>query len=249
MWILFQSLTESPRIYKCYAWDGPAGMKATLEAAKDIIASLPPSRPTKAELIGAFLSIQNHLMRYGSTVQNRRVLKSKPTWVGDKKPVQQADPQIRKFMKDLFSESHYLHVIRHPAAVIASMQRAAYTWRIVPDYWKSSPKELLKRWLHHENWVIQAKAEQGHYVHSLRYEDLLADPVGQTRKCYDFLNVGLPEELVSEINKTVKPRERCKNSITAIAAIDGLEEVMSLYGYEPDGTVIDVKSSQYNKQE
>src|SRR5690242_3352977 len=89
IWILYQM--ANGLLFHCYPWDGPRGMEATLKQCADLLdCEAVTSRPmtTIPELFNRILL---RVMEQGSAVQQRYV-KGELGWIGDKKPVQHADP-------------------------------------------------------------------------------------------------------------------------------------------------------------
>ena len=214
-------------------------MQATLDSAKEHVQRLPASDvPSKDNLISAFFDIQQHLMHNGSAVQHLSFHKQDILWIGDKKPVQHCDPKIRSFISCLFPDARYIHLIRHPGPVLASMRYAANSWDTVPDYWKSEAGTIVQRWLANEEQVLTAKKEFGSAVHTIRYEDLLRAPVQQMQKCFRYLQLNMATDIRSKIASTIKKKNiDRKISISRELYDSKLESIMHLYGYDFDGTI------------
>lgn len=141
IWILYQARNGMPSQYRCYPWDGPLGMEATLKACHHtLLTSLYSSQGEKA-IATTFFRIQEHLMQHGSAIQ-RPQPKTNLAWIGDKKPVQHSDPELGAFLRRHFPEARYIHIVRHPKAVVASMAKAAGNWkRGIPEYWRKKHKK------------------------------------------------------------------------------------------------------------
>ena len=239
-WILYQCRNGLPDGFRCFPWDGPLGMKATLDSAKQIWDLPKDHAPSREDLIAAFFDIQQHLMRHGSAVQPK-MDKQEILWIGDKKPSQQCDPEVRSFIAWLFPDARYFHMVRHPGTVLASMQAAARSWNTVPEYWKSGTRTILDRWLAHEEQALIAKKELGSAVLTVRYEDLLLAPVEQMQKCFGHLQIAMAEDLRSNIaNMVVNNNLNKKISISDEFHDPKLEYMMDLYGYDFDGIVRDL---------
>jgi len=172
------------------------------------------------------------LGRLGGGNRIRRWLrKRRLRWLGDKKPVQHCDPDIRAFLKQHFPSAHYLHIVRDPATVVASMMAAANTWSAgVPDYWRLGPEQILQRWTIHEQWAIDAK-EEGLPVHSLRFEDLVSDPQDSMHAIFDFLKLNSREaNLTEELDRIeTNPNRNYTHILENIPA--ATLSIMAKYGY------------------
>lgn len=237
IWTLYQSRNGRPETYIPYPEDGPVGMLATLKSARAIYQSLPISSPGKGDLVATFFNIQTHLMKFGSDVQESYPDKNALLWIGDKKPVQHADPDIRDFILDLLPASRFIHVVRNPCAVYRSIRKAAQNWAVVPDYWKGGVNEIFQRWLLHEQWVLQAKSERDVPVYSLRYEDIISNPVEQMRMCYSMLELDMPQDVQHKTRAIVRTPKSQSQALDTILEIDGLDEMMNRYGYKLDGSI------------
>lgn len=238
-WILYQSRNGRPDTFRCYPWDGPLGMRATLDAADGVVATLPADRPpTDAELTAAFHEIQDTVMKRGSAVQRALPWKRNLAWIGDKKPVQGADPEIRPFVERVFPDVRYLHIVRHPGPVLASSERMVREWDVVPAFWRDGADAILERWRIHEQWVLDARAAGRPPIHTVRYEDLLVDPVGHMERCCAFLDLPMSPLLRWRIRRLVQPANIDKTvAIEPGPRSAGIEDIMRRYGYGTDGSV------------
>ena len=154
-------------------------------------------------------------------------------WIGDKKPVQQCDPQLMPFLIEHFPDARLIHIVRHPWAVTASMESAAENWdKGVPDYWKEGSEVILDRWAIHEQWALQATAS-GHFdVHRLRLEDLARDPHTEMDAIFRFLELSSANADTSgyaEINEDPNSAYRS----TQYTDLPEVAELMKEYGYSP----------------
>src|SRR5262245_22948615 len=109
-------------------------MEATLKACSDILQEKSGDGSMDVAVARLFLRLEQELMERGSAVQ-RRYAKDALAWIGDKKPVQQADPRIFSFVRQHFPNGRFIHIIRHPQMVVSSMVTASATWSKVA-YWK-----------------------------------------------------------------------------------------------------------------
>lgn len=227
VWILYQMARGLP--CRCYPWDGPVGMEATLKACADLLDREAVTRRAATAIPELFDRILARLMEQGSDVQQPRP-KERLAWIGDKKPVQQADPDILTFIRRHFSEARFVHIIRHPQAVVSSMVAGGRTWSKV-EYWKDTPESIFERWAIHEEWVLAAKETVP--VHSLRYEDLCTDPVGQLGKVFEFLGLTMPAAAATVIDSQTKRGADDKHISFQLPRHRRAERIMELFGYCP----------------
>jgi Sulfotransferase family len=234
IWILYQAKKSNPSEFKTYPWDGPLGMQATLTACRSILHSCLDTLSQKGGVARAFFSVQEHLMRYGSPVQ-QSCKKSNLAWIGDKKPVQHGDPRLRGFIGTHFPNAHFLHIVRHPRSVVFSMIRAAKTWQQgVPRYWRGTSQEILERWVIHEEWVLKAKSLNRGLIHTLRLEDLCEEPVEKMADVFEFLAMAMSKEIVERIRELVSPTLNHKYNTLPFRVSSRANRIMKIYGYQCD---------------
>lgn len=225
IWLLYQWARNEG--FRCYPWDGPAGMEATLAVCADLLTT-PPGGETARSVPDLFEAMQRRLMAVGSAVQQPYPEKQ-PTWIGDKKPAQQADPVIHRFIEAHLPGARYVHLIRHPKAVVASMRRAGRTWAKVP-YWRSSPAAILERWATHERWVLAVKAAAPERVLTTRFEDLTQTPADELRRILAFLELDESPATASATAGThAAPNDKYDN--VTLALDEPARALMRQYGY------------------
>jgi hypothetical protein len=233
IWILYQIYKDLPDRFRTYPLDEGKGMWATLEWYGETLRSIPPGASNKEAIVQTFYEVLTQINETGRGDWDHPQRKENLEWIGDKKPVQYSDPEIQSFLNSLFPEAHYIHLIRHPRYVVASMLEAANTWGkdSVPEYWKETSQQVLERWTTYEEWVLQAKSRLPDKIHTVRLEDLAADPVHTMSKTFGFLGLDLPsgtEELITEW--TVKnPNQRHLSFRMPFSA--RACQVMESYGY------------------
>jgi len=237
IWILYQCMDGLPESFDCYDLDACYGMDATLQSYGYIIASnisndLEPSY--KERLRSAFEDAQNNAMLMGSPLHPAHPNKKNLAWIGDKKPVQQCDPLIRPFIYDLFPDARFIHIVRHPHAMVSSkiLYRSRNEKANVPTFWNESAYDILKHWARHEQWVLDMKQEIGdNRVLTVRLEDLAENPRGELITITDFLDVDAAPLIRQEILDNVRdnPNEKFEQFVyrTPIVA----KQMMELYDY------------------
>lgn len=225
VWLLYQMRNGWPPRFDCYPWDGPIGMRNTLEACE------PQLRAWALDGVPASEIFQrvNEILRRKSP--DRANEPGGHRWLGEKKPVQQCDPDLRPFMLEHFPRSRYLHIVRDPRAVVASMTEAARSWPVVPEYWKGSPAQVLERWAIHEEWVLQAKATEQAPILTFRFEDLCAQPAETMQRVFQFLDLDCPASVADRIRGEVQPDPNRKWGEFALPSSPRAEAIMARYGY------------------
>lgn len=237
IWTLYQCRSGLPDRFDNYSGDGPLGMIATLRAATEVYRRIPAPGAGTPDLVQAFFDIQEHLRLHGSDVQQTYPGKKDLSWVGDKKPVQHADPELHEFILELWPDARFIHVVRHPCAVYQSIQAAKKNWTTVPEYWKGDDADIFGRWLRHERWVLDAMASLGDAGFSLRYEDIVARPVEELQRCFDWLGLDMGPDVRSRVAAMLRKPNSANEPMQSMAVIEGLEDMMARYGYGLDGSV------------
>jgi hypothetical protein len=194
VWILYQIYQDIPDRFRTYPLDEGKGMRATLKKYGELLRSIPPGTSDKKTVIKAFYRVLGAINETGRGGWDDPQKKKHLTWIGDKKPVQYSDTEIQSFLNDVFPEARYIHLIRNPKFVVASMMDAAKTWddQSVPQYWKETSQQILERWTTREEWVLQVKSRLPDKVHTVRLEDLAEDPVRIMSETLDFLDLDIP---------------------------------------------------------
>lgn len=236
VWILYQA--AQAQSFRRYPRDGGLGMRATLEACSSLLG--PDPRAT-LDLVGVrelFFAIQRHLMEHGSSVQAPCPGRS-PIWMGDKKPVQQADPVVLSFIATHFPDARYLHIVRDPRAVIASSERLTGTRRdqIGPDIvdddglrHRGGLPLSADSWASAEEWVEQAK-RRGLPVHSLRFEDLTADPGPVMRAVFEFLEIRPADGQLQDMRAMTASAMNQKYADAPFEVSERARRIMEVFGY------------------
>ena len=153
-------------------------------------------------------------------------------WIGDKKPVQYANPEFRSFMRTHFPEARYIHIVRDPRAVVPSMIRLGkHLGRVAPGYWHGTRDELWERWAIHEEWALLAKASETNPIHTLRLEDLCREPVRKMAELFDFLEVATPGGIEAPTRDLVAPNPNHKYEPLQSPNSSRALRIMEIYGY------------------
>jgi len=232
IWILYQLQHGNADTLARYEWDGSVGLQATLEASRGMFGDKVAGR---AEIRSLFTAVQEHLLTRERQSRGKAT-KRELLWLGDKKPVQHCDPEIRAFLRENFPDAKYLHIIRHPTAVVGSMSEVATRWSSgVPPYWHGSPREILDRWTIHEEWVLDAKQVDLMPVHSLKLEDLALAPADTFRGVLEFLGLESSPHMEEVLKQNVRPSPNDKYRSLQLDFSARDRQVMAHYCYSDDG--------------
>jgi hypothetical protein len=141
------------------------GLHVTIDQRKSVIAAMEEAKLDAREL--------EYLL--WDRIMHRELVRSGKSIFVDKTP---QNVQIYKRLRRGWPQARYIFLLRHPASITDSLNRA----KARPDY------EVAKnRVLTLASSLDEARAAlKGHTV---RYEDLTADPAGVTRGICDFLGV------------------------------------------------------------
>jgi hypothetical protein len=233
IWLLYQLRKGWASRLRRYPWDGPVGLSATLGVCGNLLRDR-AAQSTAPEIPTLFRQIQEQVRCQGSRlrpVPDERGL----LWLGDKKPVQQCDPEIRPFLQQHFGSARYLHMIRHPVAVVASMMAAARTWsRGVPPYWHGTADEIMERWAIHEEWVLDSKCVERVPVHTVRLEDLIRAPAQTTKALFEFLGMALPPSVIADLTCEITEPSSDKQSRVRLNIPARAQRIMDRYSYSAD---------------
>jgi hypothetical protein len=217
VWILYQFHNGQP--FRAHASDSDKGMLLTLDRCSDLLQR--DRSPWEN-----FLAVQRRLMEDG-TPWLPPVNKQELCWMGDKKPFQQTDPQLSSFILENFPDAHFLHIVRHPFAVVASSQRFNQTGN--GDFWLGlSQEEKMERWTFHEKQVQALQTVVKDRVHSLRFEDLCRDTEHELSAVFRFLGLSPSPDLLKEASRQTLP---APNVLAAIRCSEETRNVARHYGY------------------
>lgn len=231
VWILHQARDGEPPRFNCYEWDDAQGMNASLSSCLPIMRTALHETPGEGGVANAFHQVQNHLMKVGLRGQKPR-RKGRLAWLGDKKPVQHADPKLRPFMLAHFPKARYIHIVRDPRAVAPSMIALGKSLGgVAPRYWHGSRRELVERWAVHEEWVLRARSSETSPIHTVRLEDLCREPVRKMTDIFNFLDVETPGGVSDPIRELVAPAPNRKYEPLRTPTSTGVKRIMRIHGY------------------
>jgi hypothetical protein len=234
VWALYQCRNGPPAEFQPFPLDAPRGLNALIASQGGALRELLSLRPTPELLRKAFFEIQQRVIERGTAVHVPLKSTAGLAWIGDKKPVQQASPELRQFILQSFLEARFIHVIRHPAAVVASKQEAARTWPITPHYWKGESTEIVDRWRIHEEWTLELKALLPGRVHTVRLEDLCANPIDEMSKALTLLGLETSSTLLERMATFVYSAPNAKYADRIASPLAAARRMMDIYGYTTD---------------
>jgi len=128
--------------------------------------------------------------------------------VGDKKPVQQTDPDIFEFTLRQWPDARFIHIPRHPRAAIGSMQDRAASNLHFMEPWKRSTEALLDFWVRNERRVMQYKEAGRAPILTIPFHALVAEPAAKWGEVLDFLDLEPDAQMDAEIAKTARAPDR-----------------------------------------
>jgi hypothetical protein len=206
LWILYQfhnQMAPAP-----HPWDSAKGMNVTLAKAG---ACLNRERTPREN----YFALQARMMEAGNPWMPASC-KDGLAWSGDKKPFQHGDPRLVDFAVTHLPDAAFVHIVRHPFVVALSSHRFNRTAH--GDFWlELSMAEKVERWTFHENLVDQVKRRFPDQLHTLRYEDLCADPVSQIDRLLAFLQVEGSNELAQQA-PSARPPGTWRHAMATISA-------------------------------
>jgi hypothetical protein len=231
IWTLSQCRHGMPRQFRSFELDAPRGMDALLQSFGPMIDELLPATPSPTQWTKAFFEIQRRVIEQGTSIHVPLKTAQGLKWIGDKKPVQHASPEICDFILSNFTDAHFVHIVRHPAAVVASQQEAARTWPLTPQYWHGQADEVLERWRVQEEWVLDLKASLPQRTHTIRLEDLCDRPAELMDGLFAFLDLETCNELRGRMLQYVYARPNEKYTGFVLPQVEGVQRIMDIYGY------------------
>ncbi|MFC1885194.1 sulfotransferase [Thermodesulfobacteriota bacterium] len=219
IWILYQFHNRMP--FTPYPEDSMRGMQDALNRCGHLLdGSKSP--------VENFFAFQSHLMENGSSWLPA-MKKTCVSWVGDKKPFQYADPELKGFILDNFHEANFIHLVRHPFSVAASA--AEFNKTPDGDFWQGlSLEAMVGKWTENEKKVLQLKEDTRAHVIDIKYEDLCKDTGTELQRIFRFLDLNVDDTI---IKKAVRKTYYRKKNIPDIRLGQETLSIMELYGYVP----------------
>jgi Sulfotransferase family len=217
VWLLF--LAENGQSPRPYPRDGDRGMLATLALSGDTLNLQLSVRERFFQMAYRFRVAAGFLEPDLQHIE----------WLGDKKPVQSADPMIRSFLYYNFPDARCIHLVRHPAAVVNSMIDHAKDSMPWMECWKQPYEELLRRWCEHERWVMDMKQEKQLPILTIAYSDLIEQPKTTIAGLANFLEVPVSRSSVAAASATIVDGNTKYRSVRQILNREA-EDIVNVYG-------------------
>jgi hypothetical protein len=216
VWALYLLSRDEP--FRSHPWDSDRGLRHTVDSCGDLLCGERGVRDT-------FYAVQRRLMTAGSPFLPP-YRKTDLQWIGDKKPFQQGDPLLVPFILEHFPEAHFVHLVRHPVSVVLSSDR--FNERRGGDFWLGlTREEKIERWALHERNVLALRDMLPDRVHTLRYEDLCADPAAELSRLCTFLHLRACGELLDA--RQTRP---ATEPTATISCSVGTARIAQRYGYD-----------------
>lgn len=156
--------------------------------------------------------------------------KTELLWVGDKKPAQTTDPQMRPWIESNFPDAKHIHLVRNPIRCIASMVGLGWAGgdiEFLTDYYVRLEKQALN---------ISDKL-------FVKYEDACEDPMRELCRISEYLGLNeadiiedydasgyfkLKRGVVMDKSYAIESR---RADLETILLTDELKKLMDMYGY------------------
>jgi hypothetical protein len=140
--------------------------------------------------------------------------------VGDpRRPVLKSPPHTARVgvLSEMFPEARFLHVVRDPFVVFSSTMRL---WRSLHDVQglQVDRGETLERYVFNAFEEMYAAFERDRAalppgrLHEIRYEDLVADPVGLLADAYDRMGLGEFERVREPLENQARSMKRYRTN-------------------------------------
>lgn len=263
LWILYQARNGPPARYVRHPLDSELMMSSTVRSCRRILRSALGRPPSGGQIVDAFHRAQERLMdEYFHPPLEQRLKravlkagkdrsprglwrafrqqsdlprKQSLAWTGDKKHAQYLDPALRPFIREHFPDARFIHVVRDPRGMVASTLEAARRWKVMPDYFRGTPEQILERWAATEEWALRMK-EDGADIITVRLEDLWRDPFAVAARILGFLDLEATDDFTAQIPNLIHPRDpNEKYASFALPEVPSAVRMMKLRGYAPGG--------------
>ena len=199
-----------------YPMDGPRGLAETVRLYGNEL--LDPAASTN----DIFWRILSRLARTHGKILNDM------EWAGDKKPVQHADPRIFEFIRTTWPNAKFVHIVRHPAAVIASKKAALASHLSFMTVWDRPDDEMLAFWTENERRVLSYKAA-GAPIFSIALPAFIRDPAAVLSSLFDFLDLS-EDTNVYRTARSITVEQDKKYDLNALPLTPEAKAIVDLYG-------------------
>lgn len=143
-----------------------------------------------------------------------------------------------KVLREMFPDAQFVHIVRNPYVVFASTMRM---WRGIMHQQglQAVPAEGLEEYVYKEFLHMHEKLVEARPLipescwHELRYEDLVADPIGQLRLLYGKLGLGAFDAMVPRVQQYLEATAEYQTNRHELAPAL-LSEITRRWGYVID---------------
>jgi hypothetical protein len=229
MWLLYCIKTTAT--IKAPPGGALAPMLVTLEQSGGAFLSyLQSDRGVESTRAAFFDAMNNCRMRRGTGKWRKELVA-----IGEKNPPEYTAPAMQDFILEAFPESKFIHVVRHPVAVVHSQmgflyKRIASNSLEVSPLWKEHQESIhFLNWAGIEQHVLKIRAP----VLTIGYEDFVDDPVHESHRLYEFFGVSSNDYIDRRIRHNVVASGNTQYGHLSVPEnVEGLAELMDWYGYK-----------------
>jgi len=225
-WILYQCEKGWWPDLVGYKYDTPYGMWGALWRCKNYnhFGGINIANDKHEAIRNAYFKASLALMEDSPSGKFRDAIK----WIGDKKPVQNADPEVFDFIRRHFPDAKFIHLIRHVADFAESTNSRIACYKHGPKFWYYERDHLFRMWAIIEGWVLRDKEQAPDCIIDVRYEDLCSSPVEEMERVFSFLDLEMDSRVERIVSETTTPIPKYDRSVSDFGSA---REIMRAYSY------------------
>jgi hypothetical protein len=149
--------------------------------------------------------------------------------IGDKKPVQQSAPELMTFTLSHWPTARFLHIPRHPTAVVNSMMDKVATQNPNMHKWRGNTQELIEFWVRNEQRVIDLKAARTIPILTVPFHLLVTEADVCWQRILEFLELPyMPNRILA--SGVLNPDAAYKDRPVALSA--AARKIVKFYGLQ-----------------